>query len=477
MTNPGSSIIAALGAGSGIDFIGLADDLSNATFAVQRQNLESRNEALEARISAAGMLRSSLNDLAAALGERVRTGDLAPRGRIDNPAIASVATQPGAIPRGRYSLEVTQLAQGQTLVSQPYDDIGDLVGEGTLRIRFGAIEGGGFTTDDTQAAIEIDVDAADTLVSLAAKINAASDGAISANALQGANGAQLVLKGREGASNGFVLEPSSINAPAAAPGSLSYLAWSPATDVGELRTTPRDANFLLDTVPLTSATNRVTGLPEGITLQLNATNAGSPTTLAFSNDASAITSVMGDFVSALNDVVSRLGEVASPIGGELGNDTGARELRRDLSRLTSVIVMPNATAGEPSTLADLGLSINRDGSFRLDRARLDATLQENLEGTAAMFTTGVFGVFATIERLARDNSLASDPGSLGGSLQRFERQIENNDERLSRIAEQQEQLRARLTREFAAAERRVASSQSTLSFLQQQVDAWSSQRD
>ena len=58
-------------------------------------------------------------------------------------------------------------------------------------------------------------------------------------------------------------------------------------------------------------------------------------------------------------------------------------------------------------------------------------------------------------------------------LYRFEAQLERSDERLSRIAEQQESLRERLTRDLVAAERRVAASQSTLTFLRQQVDIWS----
>jgi flagellar hook-associated protein 2 len=90
-----------------------------------------------------------------------------------------------------------------------------------------------------------------------------------------------------------------------------------------------------------------------------------------------------------------------------------------------------------------------------------------------MFTIGPTGVFATVDRFARENSLIADPGSLGGSLRRFETQIASSDERLTRIGEQQEALRERLTREFVASERRVAASQSTLTFLRAQVAAWS----
>ena len=78
-----------------------------------------------------------------------------------------------------------------------------------------------------------------------------------------------------------------------------------------------------------------------------------------------------------------------------------------------------------------------------------------------------------MDRFARDNSLVTDPGSLGGSLKRFEAQKAASDARLAKVAEQQDNLRDRLTREFTASDRRVAASQSTLAFLRQQVDIWS----
>jgi len=470
MENPGSSIISAIGAGSGINFNQLANDLSEASYGFQRDNIESRNSALEAQISAASVLRSTLSQFSDAFGDRVRNGDLSPRASIGNSSVAQIATPAGSSPEGSYSLEVTQLAESQTLVMPSYSSADDLVGEGDLTIRFGTISGASFTQDSNQAALNISVDAGDTLADLAAKISAESDGALQAYVADGTNGAQLVIKGRDGADNGFVLEPtSSATSPTNTPGDLSYLNWSPAGDAGELRSTAQDAQFLLDTVAMRSQSNQVTGLPEGFTLNLTATNIGEPTKIEFTQDSSAITSVMTDTVAALNDVVALLN------GGVEGDtsllsDPGARQLRRDLSSLSAVVVMPNAQEGEPSTLADLGLSLNRDGTFRLDTDRLEDTLAQSPEGAAAMFTTGVFGVFSTIDNLARDNTAIGDPGSLGGSITRYQAQIERNDERLDRIAQQQENLRSQLVRSFSSAESQIANSQSTLSFIQQQFE-------
>ena len=474
MTTSGSSIISALGAGSGIDFTRLAADISTASFAVQRNTITARKTALEAQISAAATLRGAITGLASALGDRIRSGDLAPKGELGNPAVARATVPVGIRPRGDFSLEVNSLAQGQTLVARPLASRDTLVGEGTLTLRFGAVSGASFTADAARAGVDIAITATDTLVTLASKINEASGGAVQAYVATGTNGAQLVMKGRDGAANGFVLEAASINDPAAnAPGDLSYFGWSPATTNGELRQSARDAAFQLDGVAMTSPTNRVTGLPGGFGLNLTATNTGAPTTLSFATSNDAVTSVMNDFVSALNDIIGQINDLAAPFGGELGNDPGARELRRDLGGLASRVVMPGAVGDAPRTLGDLGLAITRDGTFRVDTVRLNRALESSPDAVAAMFSTGVSGVFGTMDRFARENSLVTDPGSLGGSLRRYETQKAASEERLSRIAEQQENLRERLTREFTASERRVAASQSTLTFIRQQVDMWS----
>ncbi|MBU7579616.1 MAG: flagellar filament capping protein FliD [Porphyrobacter sp.] len=472
-TTSGSSIISALGAGSGVDFTKLAEDIAAATFAAQRGQLTARNTTLDAQISAAAQLRSAITGLASALGERIRTGDLAPKGELGNPAVARVTVPAGVAPRGSFSLEVTGLAQSQTLVSRPLASRDALVGEGTLTLRLGTVDGTAFNPDAARSPIDITVTATDTLATLAGKINSASGGAVSAYVATGTNGAQLVMKGRDGAASGFVLEATGAGGGAVA-GDLEYFGWQPTSTNGELRQTARDAAYSLDGVPATSPTNRVTGLPGGFGLTLTATNTGAPTSLTFGTSSDAIGSVMGDFVSALNDIVAQVNQLAAPVGGQLGNDPGARELRRDLAGLAGRVVMPNAGPGEPRTLGDLGLSITREGSFRLDTARLNRALETAPDAVAGMFTTGVNGVFATFDRFARENSLTTDPSSLGGSLRRYELQKEAGSGRLARIAEQQEALRERLTRDFTASERRVSASQSTLTFLRQQVDIWSS---
>ncbi|GMN01812.1 flagellar filament capping protein FliD [Erythrobacter sp. MTPC3] len=467
-----SSVVSRLGAGSGLDMVQLANDLAEVRYASQIQRLETRNERLEAQISSASVLRNQLTQLAGALGDRIRNGDLAPAPIIGAPSVATPSVVPGTSPSGSYDLEVTQLAASQTLALNAYSSGSDLVGEGTLTLRFGAVNGATFSEETAQPAVEIAVAADDTLETLAGKINAADRG-VTAYVANGTNGAQLVLKGADGEQNGFVIEAeSTAPLPSATTGDLSYLAWDPSSDSGQLRQGAQDALFSLDTIAMRSASNRITDLPEGLTLDLTGTNPGAPTTISFADRSGQISGVMNDFVAALNDITGELQASAAALGGELGNDPGARALKRALSGLSSVVVMPNAGVGEPSTLGDLGLSVNRNGSFALNDERLNETLSANPDGAAAMFTTGLFGVFATIDGLARSMSVAGDPGSLAGSVARYTDQIERNDEKLAKISDQQEVLRERMVKQFAAADRNISQSNSTLSFIRSQIAIW-----
>lgn len=475
MDNSVSSLVSTLGGGSGVDMVKLASDLAAARFAPRIEQLEARNETLEARVSSASQLRSQLSQLASALGDRIRTGDLAPSATIGNAFVADPSVLIGSNPQGSFSLEVTQLAAQQNLVMPPYASADDLVGEGTLTLRFGEIVGTVFNADSSRASIDIDVTASDTLATLSAKINASGAG-ITTYVANGQNGAHLMLKGAEGGANGFILEANG-SAGTVQPGELSYLAWDPTNDSGQLRQSAKDASFLLDTISMTSPSNHVTNLPQGLQLNLMGTNTGAPTTIGFSDRSDQISAVMSDFVIALNDLAQQVSESAAALGGELGNDPGAREFKRALAGLTNEIVMPNATDDQPRTLGDLGLSVNRDGTFRLDNERLQRTLAENAAGASAMFTVGIFGVFATIDSLSRRMSTSADPGSLAGSIARYTGQIERNSENLADIAEQQDALRERMTKTFSDADRNIAQSNSTLSFLRAQIDIWNGQNN
>lgn len=472
MNVPPSSIATTLGIGSGIDMAGLAVQLAAAQFAGRNERLTAKSETLERQISLAGSIRSSFSVFASALGDRLRTGDLAPVPSITNPSVASVSSPPGSLGKGSFSLEVNSLASNQTLTGPVYASADDLVGAGTLTIRFGATSNVGFAENAARPALALDIAAGSSLADVAKTINSQNAG-LTAYVAQTAAGAQLVMKGAEGLENGFVLE---VTEDAANPG-LSALGWQPGGDPLRLVKASADAEYLLDGLLRRSSSNTIPNAAPGLSLSLTGTNAGAPATIDFANSNGALSGVMQDITGALNEIASELRAATNPLGGDLSRDPGARALSRSLSALGSAIIMPNAPEGAPRTLAELGLAIERDGSFRFDNAKLTQALERDPAGVAAMFTTGIHGVYSTIDKLARSSSVSSDPGSLAGSIVRYQSQSQQISSDLTKLAEQQETLRANMVARFAQADSRVAASQSTLSFLQSQIDVWNASGD
>ncbi len=467
-TSATAQIISSLGAGSGINTSQLAEQLAAAQFASRLDTLSAKSEKLTAQISSASNLKSLMSTLSSSIGSLIRTGDLAVTPAITNASVAAVS-KGTATGSGTYSLEVTSLANAQKLVTPVYSSSTATVGSGTLTLRFGTVSGGGFTADATQNAVDITVPSGATLADVATAINASGSG-VTAYVANGSAGAQLVLKGKEGATSGFVIEA----AETVGEEGLANLAWTPATNTTQLKTTASNAAFNIDGVGYTSKNNTVNDVVPGLNLKLTGTNIGAPATVSFSDPSSDITTAMTDMVDALNEVVSQLTSAMDKTSGDLNNDPGARALRTALTALAGTKIMTNAAEGEPSTLADLGLKTQRDGTFTLDTDRLSATLKANPQAAGAMWTTGVYGVYASIDKIARAAASTTSGASLGSSITRYTALQKNVSEKSTDLASKQEDMRQRLVSRFAVMDTRVSGSQSTLTFLKAQISAWNS---
>jgi flagellar hook-associated protein 2 len=474
----GSALATALGGGTGIDMTALAGNLATAQFAGRLARLDSQNTKLTTQISQATQLKSDLLTLASSLGSVVRTGSLSAQPSVANSAVASASLPPGSSGvSGSYSLEVLKLASPQVLNSQAFASSTTVTGSGSLTINFGTIAGTGFTADAAHTPVTISIAAGATLSDVATAINGAGAG-ITAYVATSADGAHLVLKGQQGAANGFTMSATET---AGDPG-LARLAFDPATAAAAVAAgTPTatiaagasDAHYKLDGVDRTATSNSIASAAPGISLNLTGTNTGAPTQITFSDPTTQIASSMQDLTNALNVLVSELNTDLDPGAGGLSADTGARALRRQLASLAGTKIMPNAPAGLPSTLSDLGLSVSKDGTFKLDTAKLNATLKTNPQDVAAMFTTGLYGVYGTLDSMSRNLTSASDPGSLAGSISRYTAlQTKLGTDRTS-LTTKQDALRTQLVKQFAHSNSIVAGSKSTLTYLQNQATSWS----
>jgi flagellar hook-associated protein 2 len=462
------SIISTLGAGSGVDMAALTTQLVEAQFATKIARLEKKDELLDAQISAASSIKNKIQLLATALGERVRTGDLTPLPTIANGSVATVGRLSSAAPTsGSYSLEVSALAKSQSLASTAFASAATPVGSGTLTLRFGTVAGSAFTADADRDPVAITIPTGATLQQVADAINQSGSG-VSAYVANTTGGTKLMMKGADGAENGFVVE---VNEAVGDPG-LSALAWTPGSSGAELVSTAGDALFKLDGLEMSSPTNTVTTAIGGLSIALTGTNIGNATRIGFSDPSANITAAVSDFVAALNEIQGEMAEAMDAQTGDIRRDGGAQALRRELSGMTSRILMPNAAEGAPATLAQLGMKTNRDGSFTLDTAMLGAALAKDPKAVAAMFTPGLYGVYAEVDRIARGASTTGNPGSLAASIQRYTGMKTDLVENRADIDEASERLRARLSKQFSVADTQVSAFKSTMSFLENQIAAW-----
>lgn len=461
------ALLSQLGGSSAIDATGLATQLAQAQFAGQIDQLNTRNSAISTQISEASTLMNMTSSLTTSLNTLITSGTLAATPQIANSQVASVSagTAPG---HGSATLEVSALAQGQTLASPVQPAATTDFGSGSLTITFGSGQGSTFAADASRSPVTVTIPQGASLSDIATAITASGAG-LSAYVANNANGQQLVVSGPEGAANAFSISASE----AAGDPGLAQFAYTPGAsgNGATLAEAASDAAYKLNGVQRTSASNTITDAAPGISLNLTGTNVGNPTTISFSDPTSQIGTAMSNLVTALNSIATELG-TDTAAGGALNNNPGARALQRAMSSLSSAVVMPNATGNQPRTLGDLGLTTNKDGSFTLDSTVLNSALHANPAAVSAMFTTGINGVYATIYNLSQTVNNPVDANSLAGSIKSLNSQQSTISDQLSKLNDQQTALRTQLINQYSALNSVVLADKSTQSFLTQQVTLW-----
>lgn len=220
---------------------------------------------------------------------------------------------------------------------------------------------GSFQIGDGTSTAAISVSAGATLNDVAASIN--SRGLqLSATMVTTASGAHLDIAPQSGATVAVSNDPA--------------FAFSRAS-------TAANASLTVDGVPIASASNSVSGVVPGVTLQLNSvTPAGAPASLSVTPDSSAIQNALAKFVTdyntAWNAVSSQFNySSSSNTQGVLSGDSGLRSLQSALLGVAGYATSPLSPPSSPpavGTLSDLGITMGNDGSLSLDASKLNSAL-------------------------------------------------------------------------------------------------------
>jgi flagellar hook-associated protein 2 len=375
VTSVSGGIANSLGIGSGIDTASLIEQLTTASRAPKEAQLKSKEDLNTAQVSAIAQASSAISGFSTALTQLINGGTLYTQPTVSDSTVLGATALPGARIGGLSTqIEVTQLAQAQSLVSTNLTDVTVPVGKGKITL----------TTKNGDFAVTID-DTNNNLIGLARAINLQGAG-VTASIVEDTNGARLVLKGGSGAEQWFKLavDPS-------AEADLGRFAYDPNVSGGMTRAQePKDALLKLDGVRVSRSSNTISDLIDGVKIDLKTAKPGTTIALGAQRPTTAIKQAVADVVDTYNALKTQLDELTkarsgSTAAGPLNGDTGVRVLRQQLSRLTATAL---SSGGNYSTLAEIGVATQRDGTLTVDSARLDSAIANDPDSVEGLFNPG-----------------------------------------------------------------------------------------
>jgi len=461
-----STVISSQGVGSGLDIAAIVTSLTTAKAAPLTNAINRSNTVLNAQVSAFGTFNSALATFQATLTALQDPTKLAGRtATLGDNTIASATATAAAVP-GQYSFSVQNLATPASLSSAPNLGGGTaVIGTGTLQISVGGV------------LDSISIDSTDnTLQGIASAINgSAGNPGVTASILTTADGARLVLTGtKTGGTNGILVTQSGGD------GGLGSLVYDPAHSLTTLTQTQaaQDANFTVNSYPATSASNQVTSVISGVTLNLLKASAAStatppvytPTTLTIGNDTAGAQTSIGTFVSALNGLLSSIQSLSSydPATQTAGPLLGNAAVQSFQNQLYKILGQVNAgiTSG-PNSLAAIGIGANAQGTYSSNSATLGNALTGNLDSVSKMLS-GPNGIATQINTLVTQYTQAG--GLLDTISNGLKTSLSNNAKQLSSLNDRMKVYAATLTAEYNAMDAAVALLKQTQTYLTQQFN-------
>jgi flagellar hook-associated protein 2 len=380
--------ITASGVGSGLDIENIVTQLMS----LERRplvKLQQKEAQAQAQISDFGALKSAVSSFKDAMGKLATVDKFKVFSAASSNEGVLTASASSTAAGGSYNLTVQRLAQNHKLGSTAF-------ASGTT---FGGTAGDSLTLTVNGASSIIDLSTATTLAGVRDAINQAADNpGVTATIINDGTNEHLVLTANDsGYANRVQLSyGGTITASTFGFGTLNQDA-SGATlsNLSQL-----DAAFSVDGIAVTAASNKVTGVVDGLTLDLKGVGSS---TLSVTRDTQAIQDSAQAFVDAYNAVLDKVDKYKS---GDIGNDS---LLRGIVSRMRAVLNSPASGAtGSFTSLSELGITTNRDtGKLELDSTRFSAALNTDFGAVAQVFTESTTG-YATRFTSMADSMLAAD---------------------------------------------------------------------
>ena len=470
--------ITSLGIGSGLDLNNIVTQL----VALERKpigQMQQKANQLQTQVSSFGQIKSLMSAVQTA-SNALTDPLLWTRSAVSSGDAGVVSVQSGSnVAAGNYAVTVQSLASTQTLASSTtYTDSSALIGAGTLNLQLGAWDGtqSNFTAKTGSNATQIEVTAEDTVQTLRDKINGAGAG-VTASLVTDSSGVRLSLRSTStGAQNGFRLQATDNDGNDAL--GLSLVAFDPPNGATamQLMQGSADAKATVNGIAVASSSNTLSGVIDGLTLNLNKVSA-SAVNVSATSDRGAVGDAIKTFASAYNAMVSYIGEQTkydptAKVGGNLQGDSAATNLQE---RLRGMVGASTGASSTFSRLSDLGLQVQRDGTLLTNQTQLDAATG-NLAELKRAFVNSDVGNSGNDGFARRYANLATQALGVDGILTTrtagLQKLIAKNGDDQSALNDRVDTFQRRLVAQYTALDAKVAQLNSLSSYVTQQVAQW-----
>jgi flagellar hook-associated protein 2 len=391
--------ISSAGVGSGLDVNGIVSKL----MALEQQPitvLDQKEAGLQGKLSSYGSVSGALGAFQSTMaGMSYLSSFQAFSATPVDSNILSAAATTLAVP-GSYAVTVGQLAQAQSIMTSGNATTNTAIAAGgsttTLSFQFGTISGGTppvngvgtysgstFTQDASQATGTVTItDSNNSLQGIRDAINAANLGVSATIVSDGsATPYHLVLTSKaSGATSSMKISVSGDAALA------TLLAYDPAGTQNLTQTQAgQNATGTVNGLAISSATNLVSNAIQGVTL-----NFGKPgtTSVNVARNTNNVQSSVQAFVKAYNDLGGILKKMmaydpTTKQGGPLQGDATVLGIQDRLRSMLNTSI--TGLGGSLTSLSQIGVSFQLDGSLALDTSKLQTALTNNFNDVAGLF--------------------------------------------------------------------------------------------
>lgn len=362
---------------STFDIGNMAKTLAEADVAGARALLEKKQTKTSTELDALKYLQTNLNAFNTYLTDLTSPDFFSQKSATSSDESIISVTASNSATTATYQIESRQLAQAHTVVAnKTYSSPSDTISTGTLDISIGG------------QTHQITIDASNNTLEGLQKVINNGDYGITASIINNGGSYQLMFNSNQtGATGEFSLS------------GISDFDTDGFTTTAEAQ----DAVMVLNGLVITNSSNNFSDVLEGVSFQLNSAAIGTTKSITIGQDTQTVTDAITSFVDVYNQLDTILDELGKYDKNSLteeeqdseeyqyyGDLSGSSLLRSVKSQIRESMtsVISELSGNTYTSLADIGITFDREGQLELDQSTLSNALATDLKAVESLFSKG-----------------------------------------------------------------------------------------